>query len=265
MYQPYESGEISLPSGWEWVELQEIADFISRGITPKYDGSTNELVLGQTCIRNNLILLENGRKHAPKNISEKWLQPGDLLINSTGVGSLGRTAQVWFKPANVTVDSHITIVRVNNPLYALYVGFWAFAHERLIESLHTGSTGQTELPRDHVKGIRLVIPDASSLNRFNDVMIPATKMIMDNLDENRSLETLRKTLLPKLMSGEIDVSNIELPTQINSHLAIRFDLLFGKFDSHPAGSPRYQFHYFRHNATGILKRQIADIGIPFCV
>ena len=177
------------------------------------------MVLGQTCIRNNLILLENGRKHAPKNISEKWLQPGDLLINSTGVGSLGRTAQVWFKPANVTVDSHITIVRVNNPLYALYVGFWAFAHERLIESLHTGSTGQTELPRDHVKGIRLVIPDASSLNRFNDVMIPATKMIMDNLDENRRLETLRKTLLPKLMSGEIDVSNIELPTQINSHLA----------------------------------------------
>lgn len=147
-----------------------------------------------------------------RKITEKWLREGDLLINSTGVGSLGRTAQVWFKPEKLTVDSHITIVRTRKPEHALYLGFWAFAHERYVESLHTGSTEQTELPRDHVKAIRFVLPDAATLNWFNSIAGPVVKTMVANQDENKKLGTLRDALLPKLMSGEIDVSQIELPT-----------------------------------------------------
>ena len=114
---------------------------VCRGITPKYNTNSDETVLGQTCVRNNLVLLENGRLHSPKKVTEKWLQKYDLLINSTGVGSLGRTAQVWFEPTKLVVDSHVTIVRCNDKKHALYLGFWAFEHEKYIESLHTGSTG----------------------------------------------------------------------------------------------------------------------------
>ena len=102
------------------------------GITPKYNDESDELILGQTCIRNNLVLLENGRLHAPRKITEKWLKKYDLLTNSTGVGSLGRTAQVWFDPSKLVVNSHVTIVRAADPRRALYMGFWAFEHSVIL-------------------------------------------------------------------------------------------------------------------------------------
>ena len=50
-----------------------------------------------------MIDLSQARTHTPKVINEKWLRFGDLLINSTGDGTLGRAAQVWFQPQNITV------------------------------------------------------------------------------------------------------------------------------------------------------------------
>lgn len=202
--------EADLSEGWHWTTIGEISEMVCRGITPKYNDESDELILGQTCIRNNLVLLENGRLHAPRKITEKWLKKYDLLINSTGVGSLGRTAQVWFDPSKLVVDSHVTIVRAADPRHALYMGFWAFEHERYIESLHTGSTGQTELPRDHVKAIRLVLPSDAELEKFNAVAQPAVELIVANQKESKRLAELRDTLLPKLMSGEIDVSSVAI-------------------------------------------------------
>ena len=211
MYLEYERNMcLDLPKGWRWVEIEEIAAMVYRGIAPIYNDESDELVLGQTCIRNNLILTGNGRLHAPKRVTEKWLQRNDLLINSTGVGSLGRTAQVWFEPTKLVVDSHVTIVRTKNPKHALYLGFWAFGHEKYIESLHTGSTGQTELPRDHVKGMKLMLPSDEALEKFNAVAKPAVELIVVNQEENKRLVKLRDALLPKLMSGEIDVSKVDL-------------------------------------------------------
>lgn len=218
LYAEYERNEDrELPEGWRWVEIDEIAEMVCRGITPKYNPDSDETILGQTCVRNNLVLLENGRLHMPKKVTEKWLQKYDLLINSTGVGSLGRTAQVWFEPTKLVVDSHVTIVRCENAKHALYLGFWAFEHEKYIESLHTGSTGQTELPRDHVKAIRIVLPSEEELEKFNAIAAPAVELIVANQQESKRLAELRNALLPKLMSGEIDVSKIDL-TQLNNHL-----------------------------------------------
>lgn len=219
LYAEYERNEeLELPVGWRWIEVDEISEMVCRGITPKYNPNSDETVLGQTCVRNNLVLLENGRLHSPKKVTEKWLQKYDLLINSTGVGSLGRTAQIWFEPTKLVVDSHVTIVRCKDEKHALYLGFWAFEHEKYIESLHTGSTGQTELPRDHVKAIRLVLPSDEALERFNKMSKPSVRLIAANQEESKRLADLRDALLPKLMSGEIDVSRIDL-TQLNSHLA----------------------------------------------
>lgn len=218
LYMGYERDKNELPHNWHLVKIGEIADLVCRGITPRYGKTSDEIVLGQTCIRNNLVIVENGRPHAPKKITEKWLKKNDLLINSTGVGSLGRTAQVWFNPDKLVVDSHITIVRAKNPSHALYLGFWAFGHEKYIESLHTGSTGQTELPRDRVKAIELVLPSEQELEEFNSVAKPSVELIVANQEENRRLTELRDGLLPRLMSGEIDVSKVDF-TQLNSHLS----------------------------------------------
>lgn len=198
------------PDEWENVTLEDITALVSRGITPKYADDTDQIVINQKCVRNHMIDLSLARTHTPKVINEKWLRFGDLLINSTGDGTLGRAAQVWFQPKNLTVDSHVTIVRPAKENLIFYIGLWGILHEKEIESLHTGSTGQTELPRDRVKAMELRLPDNDTLDRFNALITPMAAAIVANQEENNQLAALRDAILPKLMSGEIDVSAVQL-------------------------------------------------------
>lgn len=198
------------PDEWKNVTLEDITAMVSRGITPKYADDTSQIIINQKCIRNHMIDLSLARNHRPKVINDKWLRFGDLLINSTGDGTLGRAAPIWFQPHNLTVDSHVTIVRPATENLIFYIGLWGTQHEKEIESLHTGSTGQTELPRDRVKAMELVLPDSKTLAHFNSVMAPMASAIVTNLEENQRLAALRDALLPKLMSGEIDVSSVKI-------------------------------------------------------
>ena len=206
-YSPFDGIE---PKEWETVNLEKITSLISRGIAPKYSDNSDQIVINQKCIRNHMIDLSQARTHTPKVINEKWLRFGDLLINSTGDGTLGRTAQVWFQPQNITVDSHVTVVRPAKENLIFYIGLWGVLHEREIESLHTGSTGQTELPKERVKALELHLPDNGTLDRFNTLIAPMAAAIVSKQNENNKLATLRDALLPKLMSGEIDVSAVQL-------------------------------------------------------
>ena len=206
-YSPFDGIE---PKEWETVNLEKITSLISRGIAPKYSDNSDQIVINQKCIRNHMIDLSQARTHTPKVINEKWLRFGDLLINSTGDGTLGRAAQVWFQPQNITVDSHVTVVRPAKENLIFYIGLWGVLHEREIESLHTGSTGQTELPKERVKALELHLPDNGTLDRFNTLIAPMAAAIVSKQNENNKLATLRDALLPKLMSGEIDVSAIQL-------------------------------------------------------
>ena len=206
-YSPFDGIE---PKEWETVNLEKITSLISRGIAPKYSDNSDQIVINQKCIRNHMIDLSQARTHTPKVINEKWLRFGDLLINSTGDGTLGRAAQVWFQPQNITVDSHVTVVRPAKENLIFYIGLWGVLHESEIESLHTGSTGQTELPKERVKALELHLPDNGTLDRFNTLIAPMAAAIVSKQNENNKLATLRDALLPKLMSGEIDVSAVQL-------------------------------------------------------
>lgn len=206
-YSPFDGIE---PKEWETVNLEKITSLISRGIAPKYSDNSDQIVINQKCIRNHMIDLSPARTHTPKVINEKWLRFGDLLINSTGDGTLGRAAQVWFQSQNITVDSHVTVVRPAKENLIFYIGLWGVLHEREIESLHTGSTGQTELPKERVKALELHLPDSGTLDRFNTLIAPMAAAIVSMQNENNKLAILRDALLPKLMSGEIDVSAVQL-------------------------------------------------------
>ena len=58
--------------------------------------------------------------------------------------------------------------------------------------------------------MELPFPDEDTLSKFNELVIPMTDAVVSNQKENARLSQLRDTLLPKLMSGEIDVSELEL-------------------------------------------------------
>ena len=197
-----------IPNGWSVTVLDELCSFISRGLTPKYDESSNELILGQTCVRNNIVTLNNARRHKPKQRTEKWVQQWDTLINSTGVGSLGRVGIVYFDMDNIAIDSHITVVRPKSALVRHYVGRNLLSRQLEIENMAVGSTGQTELPKDRVKSLPIMLPDENALTRFNAIIEPIAYQLYRNIEESRRLACLRDNLLPRLMSGELTIDDL---------------------------------------------------------
>lgn len=199
-----------MPDDWSECELESICSMIIKGITPKYSEQTDQLVINQKCVRNHQIDLSLARHHVPKKINEKWLRYGDIIVNSTGMGTLGRAAQVLFESDNITVDSHITIIRASKSAYQLYLGLWATSHEHDFEALETGSTGQTDLPRARLKQMKIILPSYDILDSFTQLVKPICDIKMKKQLENEHLIALRDVLLPKLMNGEIDVSEVKI-------------------------------------------------------
>ena len=202
--QPFVESELGMiPEGWRVDNLDNLCSFISRGLSPKYKDNTDQWVLGQTCVRNNIVTLTNARSHEPKANTEKKVKQWDTLINSTGIGSLGRVGIVYFDKDNIAFDSHLTVIRSKDELYKHYIGRNLLMRQLEIENMAVGSTGQTELPKESVKTMQLIVPDKASVQRFNKIIEPIALRMYQTYDENKSLSQLRDTLLPKLMSGEI--------------------------------------------------------------
>ena len=204
-YEPF-GGE--MPGDWLNVALNELCSLIAKGVTPKYDDSMEQLVINQKCIRSRNIDLALARRHNPKAINEKWLCFGDILINSTGEGTLGRTAQYLFDLDNVTVDSHVTIVRPKHKELIAYLGQWCLSREPLFASMASGSTGQTDLPRKRLKLLEVVLPDSDALRDFSAAVTPLMLKKIAGIKESARLATIRDTLLPRLMSGELPVADL---------------------------------------------------------
>ncbi len=78
-----------------------------------------------------------------------------------------------------------------------------------IKSIVTGAV-QQKVSQQNLKKVPAIIPRKEALNAFDELIQPIFAQIRNLRDENARLAELRDTLLPKLMSGELDVSNIEL-------------------------------------------------------
>ena len=200
----------SIPDGWTTQTLDNLCSLVVKGITPKYVTQSEYRVINQKCIRNHEIDMGLARFHMPKANINRWLNKGDLLINSTGTGTLGRAAQVAFEPVGITADSHITIVRAKSPDLVDYIGTWGIMHEHDFELMATGSTGQTDLPRERLKAMPVVVPDTKTLSDFSSQIASINTYREKNQRENQALASIRDSLLPRLMSGELDVSGIDL-------------------------------------------------------
>jgi len=147
--------QAQLPKGWEIKKLGEVCELINRGVSPKYIDDNGMIVLNQKCVREHEINFEPSRFHDAtlKKVSEdKIIRKGDVLVNSTGTGTLGRVAQVREELDNVTVDSHITIVRpIKEIFYPDFFGWALILIEDEIASRGEGCGGQTELSRSTLK------------------------------------------------------------------------------------------------------------------
>ena len=78
-----------------------------------------------------------------------------------------------------------------------------------VKSIVTGAV-QPKISQTNLKSIQIVVPPEKLLHEFNSVITPLFSLIRQNSEESKRLAQLRDTLLPKLMSGEIDVSEVEI-------------------------------------------------------
>ena len=208
---PARLGDDGLPDGWETASVGSVTLLLKRGIAPAY-ADQGMPVVNQRCIRNSTLDFGLARHHdaGKRNPKERLLQVGDVLINSTGVGTLGRVATVRRLPGPATADSHVTICRpdrskISNAILSLFLE----ASEPEIAGMGHGSTGQTELSATSLGGLVISVAPRKVQHSFDSIVAPLRELSSSNADQNRTLAATRDLLLPKLMSGEIRLRDVE--------------------------------------------------------
>ncbi|MDV6340704.1 restriction endonuclease subunit S [Nitrosomonas sp. Is24] len=183
-------------SKWEECSIGEIAEYVNRGISPKYVEGEGIPVINQKCIRHGVISIDHIKYHNVEKsyLNDKLLRIGDILINSTGIGTAGRVAM--FKLNGVfLVDSHVSILRINHhKAYPQYVFYNLRKREDEIESYAEGSTGQVELGREKIKSIDISFPSLPEQKAIASVL----SSLDDKIDllhrQNKTLEAMAETL-----------------------------------------------------------------------
>ncbi|MCM3292714.1 restriction endonuclease subunit S [Paenibacillus sp. MER 180] len=182
-------------------KLGEVTSLIARGVTPSYTEKEKTAVLNQKCIRNNHIdfnLVRYTDSEKKKISKEKYIKQYDILVNSTGVGTLGRIAQVKFVNSPTTVDSHVTIVRPGENIDPIFLGYSLFSQQKLIESMGEGSTGQTELSRIRLaEEIVLQVPSRMEQKKIGQLFSYIDDKIELNNAINKNLEEMAQILFKR--------------------------------------------------------------------
>jgi type I restriction enzyme S subunit len=202
----YEESELGLvPKGWHVGSIGDHTSYLNRGISPKYIEDGGIVVINQKCIRDFSLDISKARRHDPaqRKIDGRELLKGDVLVNSTGVGTLGRVAQVLSLECPAIVDSHVTVMRAGPAVTWNYLGLSIMRRQPEIENMGEGSTGQTELSRGKLAALKLLVPSAGVLQEFDSVVLPLRKRFSANQTQSQTLATLRDTLLPRLISGQL--------------------------------------------------------------
>ena len=208
-FEDSELGEI--PSGWQCSPLADRAIYLSRGISPAYCEEGGVLVLNQKCVRDSRISFEKARRHdtTRKQIIGREVRRFDALVNSTGVGTLGRVAMMPICQEEVVVDSHVTVVRGSNEQESFFISSTLLNRQTEIEALGEGSTGQTELSRVVLGSVPVIFPSPQLISAYFDFAFIIQDKIEKNDQTSVALASARDALLPKLISGEIRIPDAE--------------------------------------------------------
>ena len=185
--------KIVIESKYPLKTIDELQVLLKRGKSPTYGDSKVQIIKsGQA--RGYLDFDFSTKYYLAENteLDERKLQKGDILINSTGVGTAGRVT-LFELDGDYAADSHITIFRPNSevlPAFVLLV-LSSVVGFKTLEKMADGSSGQVELSIETIKNIKIPTPP-----------IPVQQKIVDacaEIDEEyniarRSIETYRQKI-----------------------------------------------------------------------
>ncbi len=165
-----------IPLSWEWIRLEDCCiKEIRRGKAPKYVDESGTLVFAQKCntkfngIHVELALFLDERTLG-KYPDDEYMQDGDVVINSTGTGTLGRVGlyKTDDNPHSLPIvpDSHVTVVRAAHAIQPFYLYAYIKTRQGELEQMGEGSTNQKELRPNAIKSLLVPIPPIAEQERI---------------------------------------------------------------------------------------------------
>ena len=196
----------TLPEGWKQASLIDIADYLNGLAMQKYRPTADESgipvlkikELRQGCCDDNSELC------SPSIKSDYIIHDGDVIFSWSGsllvdlwCGGICGLNQHLFKVTSSKYDKWF--------YYA-----WTKHHlDRFVAVAADKATTMGHIKRDELAKAEVLIPNETDYNRIGALLQPIYEMIISNRIENKKLAATRDTLLPKLMNGEIDMSEVD--------------------------------------------------------
>lgn len=164
------------------LKLKYVADSIARGDAPSYVDEGGISVVNQACVWPTGLVMDKRKYHdpnEPRRVSG-WLHAGDVLINSTGTGTLGRVAYVENEPDEPTfADGHVTIIRGAEKKFISKFLFYVLSiqQEQITVECSEGATNQIELSRYLLSNKKINWPEANIQQQIADFLDRETARI----------------------------------------------------------------------------------------
>lgn len=220
-FEPFKNGEFveselgMIPKGWRVVSLDEMTSKFGTGLNPRKNfklGEGNNYYVTIKNMGNNRVYLDDKCDKVTDDAIEKInkrskLQEGDLLFS--GIGTIGRVALVTQTPTNWNTSESVFNMHPTQNISSefLYILLLSDVFQQYVK-IHAQGGVQQGIRMASLKEYRMAIPEDSLLRKFDDIVMPIISRIKNNDNQSDSLASLRDTLLPKLMSGELKVNEI---------------------------------------------------------
>lgn len=209
----------AIPENWKWVRLDDICVYLQRGKSPIYSDIKKYPVVSQKCNQWSGFTLEPAKYLAPevleKYSDERYLKKHDILINSTGLGTVGRVClfKTDSKYPIVVADSHVTVVRSTRLISEIYIKYFLSSPhiQDNIEDMCSGSTKQKELALNTIKNLLIPLPPLAEQKRI----VEKLDNVLANIEKLKSSEEklsilqknfpdkLKKSILQSAIQGKL--------------------------------------------------------------
>ncbi len=201
-----------MPTDWKVGKIDDLAQKIICGKTPStretsYYGKDVPFITIPDMHNNTYIV--NTERYL--SISGADSQKGKMLPkNSVCVSCIGTAGLVSLTAENSQTNQQINsiIAKKNISPYFIYLLMKSLFEK--IQTLGAGGSTICNLNKTQFSNIEVILPNVDILEDFDKITCNIFEEILHNQQENTHLAQLRDTLLPKLMSGEIDVSNVDI-------------------------------------------------------
>jgi type I restriction enzyme S subunit len=203
-----ELGEI--PKGWEIDSLDNIAEFLNGLALQKFPAESDYEFLPVIKIRELRQKDTSNSDKTSVNLPEKYIiEDGDVLFSWSG----SLMIDFWTNGKGALNQHLFKVTSKEYPKWYYYL--WTKHHlTEFIAIAESKATTMGHIQRQHLTNAKVLVPNGDIITNFSLVFEPIISKIIDNRIECVELIKLRDTLLPKLISGELEVADVTADNKI---------------------------------------------------